>query len=301
MVLLRKETKKQSAMYKLKRFLKKLFTPVTIMLIPHDSKRTLNLKLPSIGVVASVMLWLVGSVYVITIAINTIEYYHMKKKLSFYTAQFYELKSTISTLKKAETEFERILSFKNKDEILENVDAKVNTHDAGSIDMNVLKDQIRKTTDTVGAISEFLKEQKDIYMATPKGWPVEGKITSDYGQRENPRYGGAEFHSGTDISTTPSTPVKATAEGVVSFSGWSGGNGNLVVVEHGFGYSTFYAHNSSTLVKIGKRVKRGDVVAYSGSTGNSTGPHLHYEVWSNGKAVNPRNFIVEAKNVSQEK
>ncbi|MBI3593270.1 MAG: M23 family metallopeptidase [Nitrospirae bacterium] len=288
-------------MYKLKRFLKRLFTPVTIMLIPHDSKRTINIKLPSIGVISSVILWMVGSVYVVAIAINTIEYYQMKSKLSFYTAQFSELKSTISTLKKAEAEFERLLSFRNKDKILENVDNKFNTNDAGSIDMAILKEQIKKSVDSVGAIKDFLKEQKDVYMATPKGWPIQGRITSDFGQRENPKHGGLEFHSGIDISTPSGTPVKATADGIVSFSGWSAGNGNLVVIEHGFGYSTFYAHNSSVVASVGRRVKRGDIIAYSGSTGNSTGPHLHYEVWSNGKAVNPRQFIMEAKNVSKEK
>lgn len=301
LVLSRKEVKKQSVMYKLKRFIKKLFTPVTIMLIPHDSKRTINLKLPSIGVVTSVALWLVGSVYVVAVAIDTIEYYRMKEKLGLYATQLTELKSTITSLKRAESEFARILSFKSRDKILENVDTKVNTYDAGSVDINILKDQIQKTVDTVGAIGEFLREQKDIYMATPKGWPVSGRITSDFGQRENPRYGGDEFHSGIDISTSTGSPVKATAEGVVSFSGWSGGNGNLVVIEHGLGFSTFYAHNSSNLVAVGKRVKRGDVIAYSGSTGNSTGPHVHYEVWRSGKSVNPRNFIMEAKNVSQEK
>ncbi len=299
--LYRKAVKKHCVMYKLKQFLRKLFTPVTIMLIPHDGKRTINIKLPSIGVFTSVVLWLVGSIYVVSAAVNTIEYYHMRKKLSFYTAQFAELKATITTLKEAETEFERILSFKNKDKILENVDSKVALQDAGSIDMNLLKGQIKQTIDTVGSIREFLSAQKDVYMATPRGWPATGRITSEFGQRENPRYGGSEFHSGLDISIPSGTPVRATAAGIVSFSGWSSGNGNLVVIEHGSGYSTFYAHNSSTLVRIGQKVSRGDVISYSGSTGNSTGPHLHYEVWHLGKAVNPRNFIMEAKYALQEK
>lgn len=288
-------------MYKLKRFLKKLFTPVTIMMVPHDSNRTINLKVPSIGIVSSVLLWLVGSIYVISVAVDTVKYYHMENKLSFYTEQFIQLKATISSLKKAEAEFQRILSFGSKEKILENVDNKVNTYDAGSIDMKILKEQIKGTVEKVGAIKDFLKEQKDIYMATPKGWPIEGRITSGFGQRENPKNGGSEFHSGLDISASSGSPVKVTADGIVSFSGWSAGNGNLVVIEHGSGYSTFYAHNTSVRVSVGKRVKRGDIVAYSGSTGNSTGPHLHYEVWHNGRAVNPQGFIMEVKNVSKEK
>ncbi|GER94519.1 M23 family peptidase [hot springs metagenome] len=278
-------------MYKLKRFIRRLFTPVTIMLIPHDSKRTINVKLPSIGVVSSVVLWLVGSIYVISIAIDTIEYYNMKSKLNFYMGQFVELRTTISLLEKAEAEFKRLLSFKSRDKILENVDTQINVRDAGSLDMDLLKDQIKNTVEKVAEIQQFLKNQKDIYISTPKGWPVIGRITSEFGPRENPRYGGQEFHSGLDISAATGTPVRATADGIVSFAGWSAGNGNLVVVEHGFGYSTFYAHNSSIAVKVGQKVKRGDTIAYVGSTGNTTGPHLHYEVWHNGKAVNPVDFL----------
>ncbi|HAK89130.1 MAG: hypothetical protein A2077_01915 [Nitrospirae bacterium GWC2_46_6] len=285
-------------MYKIKRFIKKLFTPVTIMMIPHDSKRTINIKLPSIGVFASALLWLVGSVYVVSIAIDTVEYYSMKSKVNFYTREFVELKSTISTLKKAEAEFKRLLSFGSKDKILENVDNKAGLHDAGSLDMDILKDQIKNTIEKVTVIKDFLRDQKDVYMATPKGWPVMGRITSDFGDRQNPRTGIFEFHSALDIAVSPGTPIKATADGIVSFSGWSAGNGNLVVIEHGFGYSTFYAHNSSNAVNVGQRVKRGSVIAHSGSTGNSTGPHVHYEVWHHGKPVNPIAFVKNIKEKS---
>jgi len=288
-------------MHKAKILLRRLFTPVSIMLIPHDSKRTLNFKLPSIGIVASVILWIVGSVYVISIAVSTVEYYQMKSKLSFYTTQFTQLQSTITSLKKAEAEFERLLSFGTKNKILENVDTKMTAHDTGSIDMDLLQEQIRKTVESVGAIKDFLKGQKDIYVATPRGWPIDGRVTSEYGPRENPRDGSPEFHSGIDISARDGTPVRATADGIVSFAGWSKGSGNLVVLEHGFSYSTCYAHNSSIIVSVGKKVRRGDIISYSGSTGDSTGPHLHYEVRHDGKAVNPREFIMEARNVHKEK
>jgi murein DD-endopeptidase MepM/ murein hydrolase activator NlpD len=288
------------AMYKLKRFFKRLFTPVTIMLIPHDGKSSINIKVPSIGVVTSVILWLVGSIYVLSIAVDTMKYYDMKNKLNFYAGQFIELKSTISTLKKAESDFKRLLTLGNRDKILENVDSKITMHDAGSIDdMEALKNQIKNTMETVSDIKDFLKEQKNVYVSTPKGWPVLGRITSDFGNRESPRHGGIEFHSAIDISVPTGTPVRATADGIVTFAGWSGGNGNLVAVEHGLGYSTFYAHNTSNAVRVGQRIKRGDIISYSGSTGNSTGPHLHYEVWHNGKAVNPMEFVKEAKKEAQ--
>jgi murein DD-endopeptidase MepM/ murein hydrolase activator NlpD len=274
-------------MSRVRKFLRKAFTPITIMLIPHSSSRHISLKIPSIGVVLSVALWFTGSLYVISMAVDTFEYRTMKEKLNYYSGQFMELNATMSALKKSESEFIRLFSLGTKEKVLENLRA----NDSGSIDMEALKGQIRNTMERVKDIQEYLKEQKDIYLATPKGWPVQGNITSSYGRRENPIHGGQDFHSGVDISTGSGTAVRATADGVVSFSGWSGGSGNLVALEHGFGYSTFYAHNKRISVKVGQYVKRGDVIAYSGSTGSSTGPHSHYEIWKDGKHVNPMPFI----------
>ncbi|MDI6801631.1 MAG: M23 family metallopeptidase [Thermodesulfovibrionales bacterium] len=287
-------------MYKVKTFLKHLFTPVTVMLIPHNSKRTINLKLPFVGIFLSIIFWLVGSVYIVSMAIDTVEYYDMKNKLSFYHEQFTQLKDTILNLKQLELEFKKLFSSGSKKKILENVDSKVYTNDAGSLDMDMLKGQIRNTVESVKEIKNYLKEQKNIYMATPIGWPIQGNITSHFGQREHPRHGGMDFHSGIDISAPKGTPVKAVADGIVSFSGWSGGSGNLVVIEHGYGYSTLYAHNSTNKVNVGQTINRGDIIAFVGATGNATGAHLHYEVWRNEKAVNPIGFITEAKNVFKE-
>lgn len=274
-------------MSKVRVFLKKAFTPVTIMLIPHSNSKPINLKIPSIGIIISIFLWLTGSIYIISIGVKAVEYQKMEEKLLYYSNQFIELRATINALKRTEAEFRRIFSLGSKEKILENVQPG----DTGSLDMEALREQIKKTMDTVTGIREYLKTQKDIYMATPKGWPLPGRITSYFGKRENPLHGGDDFHSGIDISASSGTPVKATADGVVSFSGWSGGSGNLVVIEHGLGYSTFYAHNSSNLVKVGQQVKRGDVIAYSGATGNATGPHSHYEIWKDGRPVNPMSFL----------
>lgn len=274
-------------MRKIKILFKKAFTPITIMLIPHSNRKPFNLKIPSIGIFVSILLWLIGTVYVFSIAVDTFEYKRMKERLGYYSGQFIEMKATMSALKKAETEFRKLFSLNSKQKVLENVD----TSNSGAIDMEALKQQIKKTMETVGDIKEYLSQQRDLYMATPKGWPVKGDITSSYGQREHPKTGEKDFHTGMDIGANPGNPVAATADGIVSFSGWNGGSGNLVVIEHGFGYSTFYAHNKMTTVKVGQRVKRGDIISYVGSTGNSTGPHLHYEVWRNGGPVNPKSFI----------
>lgn len=116
-------------------------------------------------------------------------------------------------------------------------------------------------------------------------WPSSGRITSRFG----PRWG--EKHSGIDIASSIGTPIKASDGGVVRFAGWSGNYGNLVVVNHENGYSTYYGHCNTIKVKKGQRVARGDVIATVGETGRTTGPHLHFEVRKNGVPVNPLNYI----------
>ncbi|MGQ9569850.1 MAG: M23 family metallopeptidase [Thermodesulfovibrionales bacterium] len=273
--------------HKLKILLRKAFIPVTIMFIPHTSSKPLNLKIPSIGILISILLWISGTFYIISIAVDAFEYQSMKNKLNYYSTQFSEMKNTIRYLKKAEKEFRRLFSLESKEKILENFD----NPNSGSIDMENLKQEITKSMEKVKEIKSYLKLQKDIYLATPIGMPVNGYITSPYGIREHPKTKAEEFHSGIDITSEPGTPIRATADGIVSFSGWNGGSGNLVVLEHGFGYCTLYAHNKLNTVKVGEKVKRGDIIGYIGSTGNATGPHVHYEIWKDGNSINPKRYI----------
>ncbi len=270
-----------------RRLLKKLFTSVTIMLVPHSSSKPYRIRVPVLLLIKAAVLSVVGAFYVYAVTIEAIKYTETKKELDYYAGQFSELQSTIMALKQAEAEFGRLFSVESKDEVLESL----NFSDSGAIDMEVLKLQINKTIDTVGEIKDYLSEQRDLYMATPQGWPVNGWLSSGFGWRKHPIKGTRDFHTGQDISATPGSPIKATADGIVSFSGWSGANGRLVAIEHGHGYRTFYAHNKKNAVKVGDVVQRGDVIAYVGSTGSSTGPHVHYEVWQKGKPTNPKNFL----------
>jgi len=116
-------------------------------------------------------------------------------------------------------------------------------------------------------------------------WPVTGRISSNYGMRWG------RMHHGIDIAVNTGTPVKAAARGRVTFSGVNGGYGYLVIIDHGDGVETRYAHNSRLLVKAGEYVNRGQVIAYSGNTGNSTGPHLHFEIRYKGNSVDPRSYL----------
>ena len=122
----------------------------------------------------------------------------------------------------------------------------------------------------------------------PSIWPTTGTVSSPYGLR----WGGSDFHPGMDIANELGTPIVATADGVVDYAGWnSGGYGNMVDIDHGNGMMTRYGHASQVLVSVGQSVKRGQVIAYMGSTGFSTGPHVHYEVIINGQRVNPNSYL----------
>lgn len=138
------------------------------------------------------------------------------------------------------------------------------------------------------ALKITVTNKKAQLAVTPSIWPTSGDVSSHYGLR----WSGSDFHPGIDIANDVGTPVMATADGVVIESGWnSGGYGYLIDIDHGNGLVTRYAHNAQLAISAGSLVKKGQVIAYMGSTGFSTGPHVHYEVLVNGKAVNPDGYL----------
>ncbi|WFL78508.1 M23 family metallopeptidase [Altererythrobacter arenosus] len=133
-------------------------------------------------------------------------------------------------------------------------------------------------------------------VSIPSRMPLEGsKLTSDYGMRTHPVLGGRRNHKGVDLAAPTGTPVYATADGIVGRADWFSSYGLYVQIEHGADLETRYAHMSRLAVSAGERVKKGDIIGYVGSTGRSTGPHLHYEVRIDGAAVNPIPYMVESE------
>lgn len=268
-------------------FLKRILTPVTILLVPHGGTRSVSIRVPVVAAAASVCLFLIGTAFVGSVSVRAVEYRRMQERLSLVSAQFLEMKGTILSLKQAEKDFRKLFSLKSKSAVLESADPG----DTGSLDMEVLREQIEAAMQSVSEIRRYIAEQKDIHLATPFGWPVAGTISSPYGYRNHPVREERKFHTGIDISVPSGSEVKATADGIVSFAGWTENSGIVVVAEHGHGFSTAYAHNRKALVQVGQRVARGDVIAMSGSTGVSTGPHVHYEIWRNGRHMDPAGFL----------
>ena len=131
-------------------------------------------------------------------------------------------------------------------------------------------------------------------VAKPSLWPVDGRLMGPFGQRNDPFSGEGEFHTGVDISAPQGTSVRATADGVVTLSEWSGGYGRLVVVDHGGGIQTYNAHLSRFFVHSGQQIRRGELLGAVGATGRVTAPHLHYEVRLGGAPVNPYRYLAKA-------
>lgn len=157
--------------------------------------------------------------------------------------------------------------------------------------INKLQVEIELRRQSQEDVRNLLNDQVSISRATPKGWPTKGWITSYFGMRKSPFTGRRVMHEGLDIAANTGTPVYATADGIVARVDYSRGYGKTVVIDHGYGYRTIFGHNSKILVKSGQRIKRGDRVSFVGNTGQSTGPHLHYELRLNGVPIDPRKTL----------
>lgn len=172
---------------------------------------------------------------------------------------------------------------------------------------NVLTTSFTSPEDTFGVLRTLLQglesrlrnvrkdveRQEALAAATPSIWPAHGWLTGTFGGRSDPFTGELGFHQGLDISTEKGQPVYATADGQVSSASYTGDYGNLIVLHHDFGLATRYGHLSAFNVKPGTAVHRGDVIGFVGSTGRSTGAHLHYEILANGKLINPLQLLTQ--------
>lgn len=178
------------------------------------------------------------------------------------------------------------------------VDEWVNEN--GSMTVNKFNKKLSQFKDEASILNKKLEEifsqnkDKINYVnATPNMMPVAGWVTSEFGIRKHPISGNVKMHEGIDIASAVGTPIKSPAAGKVIYAGRGSGYGNMVVIQHGYGISTVYGHLSSYSVTTGQNIKRGDVIAEVGSTGYSTGPHLHYEVQVDGIPTDPLAFVVQ--------
>jgi len=157
--------------------------------------------------------------------------------------------------------------------------------------LELLKDKTSEIEERFSLQQERAQERVSRLRITPNIWPVKGPITSHYGNRVDPFNGDAEMHPGVDISALYGAQVHAPADGKVIYAHYMAAYGNLLIIDHGNGMTTRYGHLSRFVAKVGQKVKRNEVVAYVGTTGRTTAPHLHYEVRVNDRAKNPREYL----------
>ena len=159
-------------------------------------------------------------------------------------------------------------------------------------DLATLRVVAAKQEQSFQDLTEGIEHRRAKWASTPSIWPVKGWVTSGFGPRLSPFTGQPAMHRGVDISVPENTPFVAPANGVIALAGWDGGLGNAIKIDHGYGYQTVYGHLNKILVRPGQRVKRGDLIGLVGSTGLSTGPHLHYQVSVNSAPTNPLRYVL---------
>ena len=205
----------------------------------------------------------------------------------------------VNTIEEAEELVNEIKEENNSEEINLSIAEKYtqNEEEADTSDLEVAKANVQETVQNAITEIEEQKEEEERLNALPSingiklaVTPIEGRITSRYGARSSIR---KSTHTGLDISAVQGTDIKVVADGTVTFASYNGSYGKLVKVDHGNGIETWYAHTSKMYVNVGDSVKAGDVIAAVGSTGNSTGPHLHLEIRVDGEHVNPQDYLYQ--------
>jgi len=299
-----------------KRIRKWLKRRLTILLIPHDKSRPIRTSLSLNFIYSVLILWIFSLVCSVLIISQEINYWEtvranreLREKAEYFAKSLAEKRDLICELREMDTRLRGLLHMKTPEDIVElGGIGGPSAEDAYSVtlvlqsgnglskelfqmNLNELQREGWERKQSFHEIGDYLTYQRTLLLATPSIWPTFGRVTSGYGWRIHPLTKRRQFHYGIDIANLKGTPVRATADGRVVLAGWQGTYGRIVIIDHGQGFSTRYAHNSTILVKPGEKVKRGQIIALIGNTGRSTGPHLLYEVWYQGKPVNPLLYV----------
>lgn len=305
----------------LKRLYRALSHHVTILVIPHADLPQMRGRFSLAFLLFGAVLWSGFTVWAGFFAGRQLDYWVTKAdnmvltaKMQYMAQEFDRSREVLETARATDKQLRILLGMRSREEILRSEEGLGGPSAADRAGLASLlrmgrlsQGDVRSTVERLRGesgrrlasfqeIAWYITNERSLGQATPSVWPTSGHISSAYGYRFSPMGGGTGhdagvFHEGIDIANRPDTPIVAAADGVVRYSGWSSGFGMMVLLDHGFGYSTLYGHAAKTTVKVGERVSRGQLIAYMGTTGRSTGNHLHYEVWRHGKPVNPLAFL----------
>ena len=301
---------------------RKINDKYTLMLIPHNGKESKSYNFRSsviakIGIVFYILLFF-GIIGALRTSIVVYDAYASQHELAAYRSEKAVQEQKLADLQKEnekmQQEMAEISALENevRKELGNNkqpsrggidrsqymgqggpIQADIKMIDVYAAQTKNLQAEIQQKKENLSNLLAQLKERNARLNATPDIWPTAGgSITSYFGGRANPFSGyGYDYHPGIDIGNDYGAPIYAGADGHVEFAGWFGGYGRYVKISHGYGYETAYGHMSSIAVSSGDYVKKGEVIGYVGSSGYSTGPHLHYEVIINGQDSDPLELI----------
>jgi murein DD-endopeptidase MepM/ murein hydrolase activator NlpD len=293
----------------------------TVMIIPHSEKEPLVVRIPFfiiqslfIFLLFGLMLFIIGIFQYASLKKQVQELRHyeweaktMKLEFGQLSHQLIDVQETMSKISQIEARLrvETTLLTKQKgtspDKKLVMISTKDSLDTEGSVvalSIDETKSQLEQLAmdgpsrlEGMKGLLDEIEERNEALDATPSIYPSVGRVTSTYGIRRDPFTRRATFHNGLDIANRKGTPVYATATGLVIQSQRNGGHGKQIILNHRNGIKTSYSHLSQLIVKEGETVEKGQLIAYMGNTGRSTGPHLHYEVWVKGSPTDPADYL----------
>lgn len=287
--------KNNNNFFKIKRFYKKLKSFLnnknTFMFIPHSEKKIFSLHLSNFNLSGiTLILFLIlsmGLFLSVNLSDRMSDYHYYYSENIYYQQQIGNIHQVLPNIARSQNtlfgKLDKLFSVLG----VENINDSYINSISNPIDSSSRFDHIN---DKMGNISSYIKSTRALFTQIPSIFPLVTKsfwFSSRFGWRMHPISGARTFHTGQDIATLPGTPILAAADGIVKTSGWSGPYGNMVYLLHESGFSTRYAHMMRTAVYLGESVKKGQVIGFVGTTGMSTGYHLHYEVVLNDELLDP--------------
>lgn len=289
---------------------------MTFMVVPHDGGKSVQIKVNLFTLHALALFFGVLMVWAALVITRDVNYHLAQLTEQKFKNNMREIMDELETnrvllsrMASVDSQFRKLLKLGDRKEVFElngmggpteedserfsRLLQEKNDHLLNKVDssLKVSNQQAAQQEASFKEISVFLDKQRSILAATPSIWPIKGWITSGFGKRASPLTGEPGRHMGVDIANEANTPIRVTADGLVTYAGWQTGYGRVIVVEHGYGYSTRYGHCARIDVKVGDEVQRGQVLGYVGSTGRSTGSHVHYEVRVHGMPVDPEKYL----------
>ncbi|MFA5778910.1 MAG: M23 family metallopeptidase [Elusimicrobiota bacterium] len=290
---------------------------LTVMIVPHSTSRPITLDVSKEFLIVMFFIFVGVFAWAGLIIHKQIDYWAMKtenrmlaKESEYFAKEMLQVRQMADNLREMDRETRKIIGLKSKKAVIQSggptVDeleriTKYLTEKKLSIMLQEFKQHVSALTSETQDLkksfdesSNFIKNEKSRWSATPCQWPVYGRITCGFGPRIHPIKKYKEIHLAIDIAAERGDPIKSPAAGEVILADWQPGYGKLIVLEHQWGFMTRYGHCSKILVKQGQKVKRGQTIGFIGSTGYATAPHLHYEIWKNNRALNPKRYLTEA-------